>query len=247
MKESKKEGLSGFKINQTNITRRNFFRIIYAGMMWQSCTKDAPAEIRKPEILFPGQGDILEAGQPVTIQWNAQDAKFVDLYISMDRGISWNIVTKGRKASENFTQWLTPSTNNPEVLLKISDSNDPSLENKSGFFEILQSARIPVSQYPGLSVINETVVIKPIYFDDFSVRYLGNQSFSILSIKCTHNGCPVEWNAGRFECYCHGSLFKDTGCVIQGPAKENLTSYINRYDKNSDTLIVFRKSNPVIC
>lgn len=46
----------------------------------------------------------------------------------------------------------------------------------------------------------------------------------ILSRKCTHLGCSVQWNATlqSWDCPCHGSRYDARGAVIQGPAQRDL-------------------------
>jgi len=45
-----------------------------------------------------------------------------------------------------------------------------------------------------------------------------------VSLKCTHLGCALSWNAvaKTWDCPCHGSRFDVDGRVLYGPAGENL-------------------------
>ena len=43
-----------------------------------------------------------------------------------------------------------------------------------------------------------------------------------LAATCTHLGCTVRWETGRFRCPCHGSEYDTAGIVLQGPATRPL-------------------------
>ena len=47
-----------------------------------------------------------------------------------------------------------------------------------------------------------------------------------LNAKCTHQGCPVDWDKAnnQFACDCHGSKFNPDGTVANGPADKPLAS-----------------------
>jgi nucleotide-binding universal stress UspA family protein/nitrite reductase/ring-hydroxylating ferredoxin subunit len=50
-------------------------------------------------------------------------------------------------------------------------------------------------------------------------------NLTILSAKCTHQGCTVKWDASEhgWLCPCHGSRYSATGQVVAGPAERPLS------------------------
>ena len=58
--------------------------------------------------------------------------------------------------------------------------------------------------------------------DYFIVRT--EAGISAISAKCTHLGCPVQWNnpSKEFRCPCHGSAFDLNGNPTRGPASTAL-------------------------
>lgn len=49
-------------------------------------------------------------------------------------------------------------------------------------------------------------------------------TFTAFSATCTHQGCPVRWAGGGFQCPCHGATYDANGQVTGGPAPAPLTS-----------------------
>ncbi len=60
-----------------------------------------------------------------------------------------------------------------------------------------------------------------------------------MSATCTHLGCVVVREPGRFTCPCHGSRYDDSGKVLTGPAPKSLDWYEVRREP-SGRLVVDR-------
>lgn len=60
--------------------------------------------------------------------------------------------------------------------------------------------------------------------EKWAVSRDANNKLHIVSAVCTHMKCIVNWNNAEntWDCPCHGSRFKQTGEVIEGPAQFNL-------------------------
>ena len=61
----------------------------------------------------------------------------------------------------------------------------------------------------------------------FYLSRLQDGGFLAMSLKCTHLGCSVAWNADKniFLCPCHHSRFKINGDVLSPPATRSLDLY----------------------
>jgi cytochrome b6-f complex iron-sulfur subunit len=54
----------------------------------------------------------------------------------------------------------------------------------------------------------------------------GQDTFSVLTAVCTHEGCTVEgFQNSQYVCPCHGSVFSTSGGVVKGPATRSLTAF----------------------
>lgn len=50
---------------------------------------------------------------------------------------------------------------------------------------------------------------------------------TVLSNRCTHLGCGVDWDAtaNQFKCPCHGGIFDLSGKVLEGPPPKALLNF----------------------
>lgn len=53
-----------------------------------------------------------------------------------------------------------------------------------------------------------------------------HEEIHVFSNVCTHEGCAVDAEEGRFHCPCHGSVYQlEDGVPYGGPAREPLTRF----------------------
>lgn len=64
---------------------------------------------------------------------------------------------------------------------------------------------------------------------------LDEQRFSASLLICSHRGCTVALAGNKYVCPCHEARFDESGRVLQGPAEQNLTTFIT----SSDTQAVY--------
>jgi cytochrome b6-f complex iron-sulfur subunit len=69
--------------------------------------------------------------------------------------------------------------------------------------------------------------VTPVRSGQFYLVRLADGGLLALSLKCSHLGCSVSWDAGknRFICPCHASEFAMNGNVINPPAPRALDYY----------------------
>jgi Rieske Fe-S protein len=65
----------------------------------------------------------------------------------------------------------------------------------------------------------------------------------ILSSRCTHLGCTVNWHedAKEFICPCHDAKFSREGLVLGGPPPKPLNQYTDFKVDENGTLLIFSK------
>lgn len=71
------------------------------------------------------------------------------------------------------------------------------------------------------------------------------KDIKIISSRCTHLGCTVNWHAetDQFVCPCHDATFDANGAVVGGPPPKALDRYDEfKVDANGELLIFFKEA-----
>jgi len=83
----------------------------------------------------------------------------------------------------------------------------------------------------------------PIAGPDGSAVYVARRAgggFAAFDARCTHMGCPVQYEGGTkvFKCGCHFSMFdaENSGQMVCGQATEDLPRVLLDYDAKTDTV-----------
>jgi ligand-binding sensor domain-containing protein/flagellar hook assembly protein FlgD len=84
----------------------------------------------------PQQDDVIGTSTEYNIQWSSFNVGRVDILFSSDGGTTWTTVTSGVNASAGQYLWNVPTTEYTDCLIKIENSDDPSVVSVNGRFAI---------------------------------------------------------------------------------------------------------------
>jgi len=78
-------------------------------------------------VLAPNGGENLVSGSTYSIYWASEDyVNDVVIEFSTDSGFDWTEVTPPNAGNNGSYQWLVPSENSDDCLVRISNANDPN-------------------------------------------------------------------------------------------------------------------------
>ena len=64
----------------------------------------------------------------------------------------------------------------------------------------------------------------------FLLSRTGQDSFTVLTATCTHEGCTVNgFASNQYVCPCHGSRYTTAGAVVTGPATRALQQFASQF------------------
>ncbi|GAY76927.1 rieske [2Fe-2S] iron-sulfur protein [Sporolactobacillus inulinus] len=76
---------------------------------------------------------------------------------------------------------------------------------------------------------NDQAVIAELHGERVGAYRNEKGELTVVDTTCPHLGCEVNWNEGEksWDCPCHGSRFKASGEIIDGPAKDPLKLFFS--------------------
>ncbi len=90
------------------------------------------------EIVAPNGGEEIDPNTTYRIEWISDSTvEYVNLYYSIDGGVTWNLIEGGIFASLGYYDWAVPDVNTADALIKIEDySNNIFYDISDSLFTI---------------------------------------------------------------------------------------------------------------
>lgn len=217
--------------------------------VYSQCTKDSVALTRSITLLNDfSTEEVLQHGF-LTLSWTSQNISTLQLEISEDDGMNWQMVATGIAAEADSFVWSVGEIHSTIARIRLSDSDDPLTLSSSPSFPILRTIPIDISSHLATLGEGETVTMFKPPLGSLSLELLTDDTFRVLNLECPHNGCEVVFETGprQFGCPCHGSTFTDAGCLLLGPAEDSLTTYRSFYVGEQGVLLVIASSGVLAC
>lgn len=173
--------------------------------------------------------------------WSAQDCMTIDgiPYIG-----KYSDETPNTYVATGFNKWGMTSSMVSAMII-----SDMILENRNDFSEIFSPKRFDLSLSisniaKDISETTKNFIAQKIYIPSSKIEHIKNGHAGIVeyngekvgvyknnegkefivSTKCSHLGCQLNWNADEltWDCPCHGSRFDYKGRLIGSPATKDL-------------------------
>jgi photosystem II stability/assembly factor-like uncharacterized protein len=80
-------------------------------------------------ITYPQGGETMLSGTIENITWESADIEFIKLEYSTDNGNSWVTIISNTPANAGAYPWLVPQVNSAQCLVRVSDPNDPDIND----------------------------------------------------------------------------------------------------------------------
>ena len=109
------------------------------------------AKLGAPNIslISPNGGENWFVGSQHSITWNSPGVNNVKIEYTTNNGTTWNTVVSSTPASAGTYAWTIPATPSTQCKVKISDANNPSINDESNaIFSIV------VVPCPGVQTVN---------------------------------------------------------------------------------------------
>jgi Rieske Fe-S protein len=198
------------------------------------------------QLLEEETGSIIYGGTNHEIRWIANCIDYVRIEFSRNRGVDWVIIAEKVVAREGRYLWEVPQISSELALFRLVDVQTTEVLSASiQVFKVIPTLELKIEDHPELANLGGVLVLTRPAFETISIIRTAENTFKILNLNCTHNGCPVEtFDQGKtWVCPCHGSEFTKLGCVIQGPARLPLNVYAHDFNSDSNTLLVYLIQN----
>jgi Rieske Fe-S protein len=216
----------------------------------EACTLESTAPFceQGPRAQFvPPLSDlVLFGGDEFRISWVAECVEFLQIEFSRNQGANWSILAAQVPAKDGFYVWEVPQIATELAQFRLIDTkNKQVLTQSTELITLIPILIVLLKDHPTLSKIGGVLSLEREFFGPISIIRTEAETFKILSLNCTHNGCPIETNNSgeSWECPCHGSQFSKLGCVLQGPAQRPLPVFRHEFNTQSEVLTIYNLQN----
>lgn len=97
-----------------------------------------PAPNPMVTVTAPNGGEVWVVGTTQQVKWTRQDISFVKIEYSTDNGNTWIVIVASRPAAFGNYNWTIPNTPSTQCLVRISDVDNPAVNDVSDNFFTIQ-------------------------------------------------------------------------------------------------------------